>query len=135
MSAARIMLTYAVLGPLLGATVVLAGVLATEPALLRDGLVALAAFVFLFALPFAFPQSLAAGMAHVLAVRHFNPGKPALICVSAATGAVSSIVVMMLMGNLEKVFGSAGGVFHLLLLPVVSAKAIVLLLERGRRGN
>lgn len=133
MHAARVILAYAVLGPLIGATVVFLGISATDPGLARENWGGLAAFVFLFAWPFGLPQALAAGVAHVLAVRRLDPGKAVLVCISATAGAATAIVFVILLGNYEKTFASAGGVFRLLLPPIVSATAIALLLERGRR--
>ena len=125
---------YALLGPVIGACVVFAGIVFSGTGAAGENLLPLIGTVFLFSFPFGVPQALVAAIAYSFFAR-FTKRRAVVVLSSVVAGATGSIAFAALLGSLGMSFSNPASAFGLLLPPVVSAGVIAMYLSRpSQRG-
>lgn len=125
-SRARIITTYALLGPLIGGTTVVLGSLASAPSLATAGEFILVAL--LFSYPFGFVQAVVCGVLHSVLMPRYRPAlATAAIC---ASGVAMTGLMACLIGNPRAITQSWESAFGFALPPVVSVLVLSTFLHR-----
>lgn len=126
----RLIAAYGLIGPLIGALVVVSGMLLTDDGEEIGNPAMLLLLAFAFSYPFGIIPAIAAGVAHVIAERRLQrAGIIAAVCVF---GMLTALIPLFWFGNPDHVLASVASLFGFVLSLLVAALVLSTVITRRR---
>ncbi len=124
----RIVALYGVIGPLLGALVVMIGILASAENEDLAHLWEIAVMALVFSYPIGFIPAVAAGLTHIFTEPHLS--RMGVVVAVCTVGVAAAFVPLFWLGNPDQAFDSVTSLTGFLLPPLIAALALSTYLTR-----